>query len=94
MSAEKAEESREVVPYEDNEWSIISSPDSSFTMKPTYSEYDFPGDMVPANPADLIRETMNPVMNQTHTGLTLSDAYVAFDMRESYLQRHASSLAL
>jgi len=37
---------------------------------------------------------LNPVINQTHTGMTLQDAYVAFDMRESYLQRHASSLAL
>lgn len=38
--------------------------------------------------------SLNPIMNQTHAGITLEDAYVAFDMRESYLQRHASSLGM
>ena len=34
-------------------------------------------------------------MNRTAAGgLTLEEAYVAFDMRESYLQRHASEMAL
>jgi len=38
------------VAYEDNDWSIISSADGSFTVKPTYSDYDFAGEMVPAKP--------------------------------------------
>lgn len=74
--------------YEDNDWSIISSADGSFTVKPTYSEYDFGGEkMVPVKPGRMIAGdgSLNPIMNQTHAGMTLQDAYVAFDMRESYL---------
>ena len=33
-------------------------------------------------------------MNRTSTGMTLEEAYVAFDLRESYLQRHASPMAI
>ena len=40
------------------------------------------GDLVPAKPEQLHN---NPILNENSTGMTLDEAYVAFDMRESYL---------
>lgn len=58
---------------------------------PVYDEFAHSGDLVPARTSQL--HTQNNILNRTHSGVTLEEAYVAFDMRESYLQRHASPLA-
>ena len=67
-------------------------------MQPLFDEYDFAGNLVPAMlPLENKMEqsgNKNGILNQSNTGMTLQEAYVAFDMRESYLQRHASPLAL
>ena len=33
-------------------------------------------------------------MNRTNQGISIEEAYMAFDMRESYLQRHASPMGM
>ena len=70
-------------------------------MQPLFDEYDFAGNLVPAMlPLDHNNNKIeksgqkNSILNKSNTGMTLQEAYVAFDMRESYLQRHASPLAL
>lgn len=34
------------------------------------------------------------IVNKTHNSMTLEEAYVAYDMRESFLQKHVSSIAV
>lgn len=70
-----------------SEWSFEQ--DAQFN--PSFDEYDFHGDLVPAKPETVRYE--NRILNRTVAGLTLEEAYIAYDMRESFLQRHASPLA-
>ena len=50
----------------------------------SYSEYDYAGELVPAKP-EQVNVMPNAIMNQTNTGMTVEEAYVAYDLRESYL---------
>lgn len=87
VSEAKSELQQEYFVEED--WSmdvnVLDDPD------PVYDEFAHSGDLVPARQSQL--HTQNSILNRTHSGVTLEEAYVAFDMRESYLQRHASPLA-
>lgn len=60
-------------------------------------EYNFAGELVPARPNSISSPASwsgNSILNRTSTGVTLEEAYVAYDMRESFLQRHASSMVM
>jgi len=75
-----------------NDWSLEQEAD----FQPSFEEYDFAGDLMPATPEQVKQpsHSYNGILNKTNTGMTLEEAYVAFDMRESYLQRHASPMAM
>ena len=53
----------------------------------------FSSGFVPAKPEE-VQQGSNSILNRTTSGMTLEEAYVAFDLRESYLQRHASPMAM
>ena len=53
LTSDKAHEDEESA-QQDNEWSIISAAEGSFTVKPTYSDYDFAGEMVPIKPSQIL----------------------------------------
>ena len=55
-----------------------------------FDDYSFSGEIVPANPNEVLLPTQ--ILNQTNSS-GIADAYTAFDLRESYLQRHLSPLA-
>ena len=55
-----------------------------------FDDYNFSGEIVPANPNEVLLPTQ--ILNQTNSS-GIADAYTAFDLRESYLQRHLSPLA-
>lgn len=69
-------------------WSI----DVNLNEVPQIEEMPFSGDYAPAKPEQVHPSTR--IMNRTSAGLTLDEAFVAFDLRESFLQRHASPMAM
>jgi len=72
---------------EGDDWpSLYNALDSDYV-----DEYASAGDFVPANP-EQVRPTN--IVNRTNTGMTLEEAYVAYDMRESFIQRHVSSMGM
>jgi hypothetical protein len=78
----------------DEDWSMDVNTEEN-DLRPAYDEYAFSGDLVPAKPSQVLPPHQgNGILNRTSSGITLEEAYVAFDMRESYLQRHASPMAL
>lgn len=73
----------------DSEWSLDMNVEEA--MEATFDNYQtWTGDNVPAKPEQVHKNT---VLNKNSTGMTIEEAYVAYDMRESYLQRHASPMA-
>lgn len=78
-----------------NDWSMENLDDRSYDAGYDADQYAL--DLVPAKPeADSsLQVNASSIMNRTTAaaGMTLEEAYVAFDMRESYLQRHASPMA-
>ena len=89
--------------HELNADDFISSVDESWDIEASvedlhapFSEYDFEGNLVPVKPSELQAEqaASSSIMNRTNAGITLEEAYWAFDMRESYLQRHASPMGM
>ena len=60
-----------------NDWTMEVVEDD---LEPVYDEYDFAGELVPAKP-----NQVNGLLNKTSAGITVEEAYIAYDMRESYL---------
>ena len=70
-------------------------------IQPVFDEYDFNGDLVPAMPEDVVLSPSasgNSILNQTDCMAVdhinkYETALAAYDLRESYMQRHLSPMA-
>ena len=92
MTAINEEEGSQTMDRLTNDWSL----DKAF--EPNFDEYDFIGDLMPANPDSIASLDLSlnkkdlVALNIENTPMTLQDAFAtSFDMRESFLQRHAAS---
>jgi len=60
-------------------------------LHPDHDEYGQSSELSQGEPSQM--RNKNNILNRTHAGMTLEETYAALDMRESYLQRHTSSVA-
>ena len=76
------------------DWESLGSELQHVDIQPVFDEYDFNGDFVPVKPSDVVMSAAD-ILNRTHCmpGINYQDALAAYDLRESYMQRHLSSLA-
>ena len=73
-----------------NDWVNLDNEEID-DLEPSFNDYGFTGELAPAKIEQVVMP--NGILNKTNTGMTLEEAYVAYDLRESYLQRHMSPLA-
>lgn len=82
-----------------DDWTnIVNSELDHVDIQPVFDEYDFNGNLMKAMPDDVVLPTTTgSILNHPDCAslgqIKYEDAIAAFDLRESYMQRHLSPLA-